>query len=42
MMNEEMIQEEYEVDEALQEAKKKYKEDKSRTFKCKECKTIWI
>lgn len=39
MMNAKMIEEGYEVDEALKEAENKYKENKSITFKYKGCKT---
>ena len=38
-MNIEIIQEGYEVDEVLQEAERRYKENKDITFKCKGCRT---
>ncbi|WMV10302.1 hypothetical protein MTR67_003687 [Solanum verrucosum] len=38
-MNIEIIQEGYEVDEALQEAERRYNNNKDITFKCKGCKT---
>ncbi|KAG5632774.1 hypothetical protein H5410_004491 [Solanum commersonii] len=38
-MNVEIIQEGYEVDEALQEAERRYNDNNNITFKCKVCKT---
>ncbi|WMV50112.1 hypothetical protein MTR67_043497, partial [Solanum verrucosum] len=38
-MNVEIIQEGYEVDEALQEAERRYNKNTDITFKCKGCKT---